>query len=154
MLIAIAAATDALWFTLRVHGALKIGGAALVMGVAVTGMHYTGMYGMSVEAHPAGPVTGAKAIDFLLPLIVGISVITMGLLLAVMLSPSERSCTGRRSSSPGWRDASRRGHRPPVAPARARRKWISSARPALELCLRYGLRRVVGRRLAAAQAVP
>ncbi|MEV0344443.1 MHYT domain-containing protein [Nonomuraea sp. NPDC050680] len=91
VLIAIAAATVALWFTLRVRGALKIGGAALVMGVAVTGMHYTGMYGMSVYAHnPAGPVVGAKAIDFLLPLIVGLSVITMGLLLTVMLSPSEK----------------------------------------------------------------
>ncbi|MBT2228879.1 MHYT domain-containing protein [Nonomuraea sp. NEAU-A123] len=95
VLIAIAAATIALWFTLRVRGAVKIGGAALVMGVAVTGMHYTGMYAMSVHAHsPSAPIPGAAAIDFLLPLIVGISVITMGLLLAVMLSPSEKEMRG------------------------------------------------------------
>ncbi|MEQ4716389.1 MHYT domain-containing protein [Nonomuraea sp. B19D2] len=91
VLIAIAAATVSLWFTLRVQGALKIGGAALVMGVAVSGMHYTGMYSMSVTTHPEMvPVSGARAIDLLLPLIVGISVITVGLLLAVILSPSEK----------------------------------------------------------------
>ncbi|MFC4119447.1 MHYT domain-containing protein [Nonomuraea zeae] len=91
VLIAVAAATVALWFTLRVSGALRIGGAALVMGVAVSGMHYTGMYSMSVQTHSEMvPVHGAKAIDFLLPLIVGLSVITVGLLLAVILSPSEK----------------------------------------------------------------
>lgn len=91
VLIAIAAATVALWFTLRVSGALKIGAAALVMGVAVCGMHYTGMYSMTVQMHgEAGPLSGAKALDFLLPLIVGISVITVGLLLTVILSPSEK----------------------------------------------------------------
>ncbi|MEV0384465.1 MHYT domain-containing protein [Nonomuraea sp. NPDC050643] len=91
VLIAVAAATVALWFTLRVSGALRIGGAALVMGVAVSGMHYTGMYSLSVSAHSEMVVVpGARAIDFLLPLIVGISVITVGLLLAVILSPSEK----------------------------------------------------------------
>ncbi|MFI7124140.1 MHYT domain-containing protein [Nonomuraea sp. NPDC050153] len=91
VLIAVAAATVALWFTVRVRGALKIGGAALVMGVAVSGMHYTGMYSMSVAVHPdMAPVAGVKAVDLLLPLIVGISVITVGLLLAVILSPSEK----------------------------------------------------------------
>ncbi|WP_336209019.1 MHYT domain-containing protein [Nonomuraea sp. LPB2021202275-12-8] len=91
MAIAVAAATTALWFTIRVRGALRIGGAALVMGVAVTGMHYTGMHAMSVEVHEmTAPIAGARPIDFMLPLIVGISVVTMGLLLAVVLSPSER----------------------------------------------------------------
>ncbi|MEO3871507.1 MHYT domain-containing protein [Nonomuraea sp. B12E4] len=91
ILIAVAAATVALWFTLRVSGALRIGGAALVMGVAVSGMHYTGMYSISVTTHAdMVPVPGAEGIDFLLPLIIGISVVTVGLLLAVMLSPSEK----------------------------------------------------------------
>ncbi|GAA4517185.1 MULTISPECIES: MHYT domain-containing protein [Nonomuraea] len=91
VLIAIAAATAALWFAGRVTGALKIGAAALLMGVAVSGMHYTGMLGMSVEPHHTpGPVGGTPGIDFLLPLLVGITVVTVGLLLAVMLSPSER----------------------------------------------------------------
>nr|WP_236668082.1 MHYT domain-containing protein [Nonomuraea sp. K271] len=91
VLIAIAAATVALWFTVRVSGTLKIGAAALVMGLAVAGMHYTGMASMSVTPHhePVA-VSGAAAIDFLLPLIVGTSLITVGLLLAVLLSPSEK----------------------------------------------------------------
>jgi NO-binding membrane sensor protein with MHYT domain len=97
VLIAVAASTVALWFTLRVRGALRIGLAALVMAVAVTGMHYTGMGAMSVESHAmTGPVTGSRAIDFLLPMIVGLSVVTMGLLLAVVLSPSEREIRGER----------------------------------------------------------
>ncbi|NRQ35850.1 hypothetical protein HII36_29040 [Nonomuraea sp. NN258] len=97
VLIAVAAATVALWFTLRVKGALKIGGAALVMGVAVSGMHYTGMYAMGVDVRgSATPVPGARAIDFLLPLIVGISLITVGLLLTVILSPTEQEIRSER----------------------------------------------------------
>jgi NO-binding membrane sensor protein with MHYT domain len=90
VLIAVAASTVALWCALRVSGALKIGAAALVMGVAVAGMHYTGMYSMSVRHVETTAVPGARAIDFLLPLIVGISVITVGLLLTVILSPTEK----------------------------------------------------------------
>ncbi|MEV0584710.1 MHYT domain-containing protein [Nonomuraea sp. NPDC050310] len=93
--IAVVAATVALWFTVRVRGALAIGGAALIMGVAVCGMHYTGMFAMSVHllSEPA-VLHGARAIDFLLPLIVGISMITVGLLLTVLLSPSEKELRG------------------------------------------------------------
>ncbi|MFI6987273.1 MHYT domain-containing protein [Nonomuraea wenchangensis] len=95
VLIAIGAATAALWFTLRVSGALKVGAAALVMGVAVSGMHYTGMFAVSVREHtePATP-PGARGIDFLLPLIVGLSLLTVGLLLALLLSPSEKELRG------------------------------------------------------------
>jgi NO-binding membrane sensor protein with MHYT domain len=91
VLIAVTAATVALWFTLRVRGVLATSGAALLMGVAVCGMHYTGMFSMSVQAvTAAGPVTGARGIDFLLPLLVGISLLTLGLLLGVILSPNEQ----------------------------------------------------------------
>ncbi|WP_239161440.1 MHYT domain-containing protein [Acrocarpospora phusangensis] len=88
VLIAIVAATVALWFTLRVEGALATTGAALMMGVAVCGMHFTGMFAMSVQLQDGPDLTGAEAIDFLLPLLVGISLLTVGLLLAVLLSPS------------------------------------------------------------------
>ncbi|MET7462318.1 MHYT domain-containing protein [Nonomuraea sp. NPDC005501] len=95
--IAIAAATAALWFSLRVRGALRTGGAALVMGAAVSGMHYTGMYAMAVEVHSGGTtVGGTEPIDFLVPLVVGVSVVTVGLLLAVLLSPSEREVRAER----------------------------------------------------------
>jgi NO-binding membrane sensor protein with MHYT domain len=95
VVIAVVAATVALWFTTRVKKPIWITGAALVMGVAVAGMHYTGMASMTVEAHAAmAPVPGAQAIDFLLPLLVAISLITAGLLLVVVLSPSEKELRG------------------------------------------------------------
>ncbi|MFI6497363.1 MHYT domain-containing protein [Nonomuraea typhae] len=90
VLIAVVAATVALWFTLRVKRPIWIAGAALVMGVAVAGMHYTGMFAMSVSLHhEAAPVAGADALDFLVPLMTVISLITLTMLLMVILSPSE-----------------------------------------------------------------
>jgi NO-binding membrane sensor protein with MHYT domain len=88
--IAVVAATVALWFTLRVKRPVWITGAALVMGVAVAGMHYTGMYAMRVTVDAApGVVAGADALDFLVPLMTVISLITLTMLLMVILSPSE-----------------------------------------------------------------
>ncbi|MBB5084960.1 MHYT domain-containing protein [Nonomuraea endophytica] len=88
--IAVVASTVALWFTLRVRRPIWIAGAALVMGVAVAGMHYTGMFAMSVTPHHgAAPVPGADALDFLVPLMTVISLITLTMLLMVILSPSE-----------------------------------------------------------------
>ncbi|MFC4119448.1 MHYT domain-containing protein [Nonomuraea zeae] len=89
--IAVVAATVALWFTLRVKKPIWITGAALVMGVAVAGMHYTGMYAMHVRVDTEpGMVMGADALDFLVPLMTVISLITLTMLLMVILSPSEQ----------------------------------------------------------------
>lgn len=112
VLIAIVAATVALWFTLKVNGPLATTGAALMMGVAVTGMHYTGMYALSVTPGDR-EISGAAAMDFLLPLIAGISLITVGLLLAILLSPSAREM--REDSELLERLQSRR-NAPPVPP--------------------------------------
>jgi NO-binding membrane sensor protein with MHYT domain len=88
--IAVVAATVALWFTLRVKRPVWITAAALLMGVAVSGMHYTGMYAMRVTVDPEpGVVAGADALDFLVPLMTVISLITLTMLLMVILSPSE-----------------------------------------------------------------
>lgn len=88
--IAVVAATVALWFTLRVRKAVWITAASLVMGAAVAGMHYTGMYAMHVMVHaePAR-IAGADALDFLVPLMTVISLITLTMLLMVILSPSQ-----------------------------------------------------------------
>ncbi|WP_218024512.1 MHYT domain-containing protein [Nocardia lijiangensis] len=88
--IAVVAATVALWFTLRVNGFLATTGAAAIMGLAVCGMHYTGM--ASMHAHDSGhdgPVGGTGAMQLLAPLIVGISIVTMLLLIAVSLTSIE-----------------------------------------------------------------
>ncbi|MEU7891541.1 MHYT domain-containing protein [Nonomuraea sp. NPDC049152] len=88
--IAVVAATVALWFTLRVRRAAAITGAALIMGVAVCGMHYTGMFAMSVQLHhQQGHVGGADALSFLVPLMTVVSLITLTMLLMVILSPSQ-----------------------------------------------------------------
>ena len=90
VVIAVVAATVALWFTLRVKRTVWITGAALLMGVAVSGMHYTGMMAMSVSLdQEPGMVAGADALDFLVPLMTVISLITLTMLLMVILSPSE-----------------------------------------------------------------
>lgn len=90
VVIAVVAATVALWFTIRVRGTWATAGATLVMGAAVTGMHYTGMAAMRVHFDPLlGDPSGARAYDFLLPLIIGISVIAVALLVTIGLSPTE-----------------------------------------------------------------
>jgi NO-binding membrane sensor protein with MHYT domain len=90
VVIAVVAATVALWFTVLVRGLVATIAAALIMGVAVTGMHYTGMAALRVRVDPGTPVpAGATPADFLLPLIIAISVITMLLLTIVAMSPNE-----------------------------------------------------------------
>lgn len=46
--IAMAAATVAPWFAQRLEGPTSIAAAALLMGLTVSRMHYTGMIGVQV----------------------------------------------------------------------------------------------------------
>ncbi|WP_084477892.1 MHYT domain-containing protein [Nocardia jejuensis] len=82
--IAIVAATAALWFALHVRGIAATVGAALIMGIAVCGMHYTGMYAMHahVAEHMRAP-SGAQADQLLTPLIIAVGMVTMLMLLQV-----------------------------------------------------------------------
>jgi NO-binding membrane sensor protein with MHYT domain len=90
VLIAVVAGTAALLAGLHVVGAWSSLAVSLVMGVAVTGMHYTGMAAMHVYAGGAGmTVTGAPPSSFLLPLLLGASVLTFMLALIIALSPNE-----------------------------------------------------------------
>ncbi|MFJ3159526.1 MHYT domain-containing protein [Streptomyces kanasensis] len=59
VLIAVVAATCALWAALHVRGFGASVGASLVMGLAVTGMHYTGMAAVSVHLHSGGTAVAA-----------------------------------------------------------------------------------------------
>jgi len=89
VLIAIVAGTAALWAGLRVRGIGSTVAASLVMGVAVTGMHYTGMAAMRVYPGGGSMLAGESAESFLLPLLLGVSVITFLMTLVIALSPSE-----------------------------------------------------------------
>ncbi|WP_309231096.1 MHYT domain-containing protein [Nocardia sp. SYP-A9097] len=87
MVIAVVASIVALWFTLNINGILATFGAALIMGVAVCGMHYTGMASMS--AHQGNHMSmphGAGAMELLAPLMISVSMVTMVLLIHVGLT--------------------------------------------------------------------
>ncbi|WAU81075.1 hypothetical protein O1Q96_15600 [Streptomyces sp. Qhu-G9] len=73
VVIAIVAATAALWAAVAIRGFLTSLGASLVMGVAVSGMHYTGMAAVSVHLHGATgtPGDGGSAYSLLLPMLIG-----------------------------------------------------------------------------------
>jgi NO-binding membrane sensor protein with MHYT domain len=71
VVIAVVAATAALWAALTVHGAAGAVGASLVMGTAVSSMHYTGMAAVSVRLTPGqAELPGATATAFIFPLAV------------------------------------------------------------------------------------
>ncbi|MFF2203060.1 MHYT domain-containing protein [Streptomyces sp. NPDC058145] len=70
--IAVVAATAALWAAGRVQGLLWSVGASLVMGLAVTGMHYTGMAALNVHLHSASAAAaGGPPASVLVPMLIG-----------------------------------------------------------------------------------
>ncbi|MGW0765047.1 MHYT domain-containing protein [Streptomyces sp. NPDC002676] len=72
VVIAVVAATAALWAAGRVRGFLWSVGASLVMGLAVSGMHYTGMAALSVHLHGTRSATGgASEASVLAPMLIG-----------------------------------------------------------------------------------
>jgi len=72
VVIAVVAATAALWAAGQVRGFLWSVGASLVMGLAVTGMHYTGMAALSVHLHSTGaPASGDSPASLLAPMMIG-----------------------------------------------------------------------------------
>jgi NO-binding membrane sensor protein with MHYT domain len=72
VLIAVMAATAALWAAGQVRGFLWSVGASLVMGLAVSGMHYMGMAALSVHLHgPATTATGDSPAALLAPMLIG-----------------------------------------------------------------------------------
>ena len=91
VVIAVIAGTAALWAALRLDSAWSAFGASLIMGVAVSGMHYTGMAALQVYADPALPATAQGGVSpgaFLLPLLMGISSLAFILSIVISLAPT------------------------------------------------------------------
>jgi NO-binding membrane sensor protein with MHYT domain len=90
VLIAVAAACVALWFAMNVRSISATIGAGMVMGVAVCGMHYTGMAAMTM--HPAAAPTreGLTADQLLMPLLFGIGLSTLVMLFIAGLGQTEQ----------------------------------------------------------------
>jgi NO-binding membrane sensor protein with MHYT domain len=109
VLIAIVAATAALWAAITIRGFLTSLGASLIMGVAVSGMHYTGMAAVSVHLHgtTSGPWTGDSPTSLLLPMLLGPIIFLVLAGVMVMFDPllvmgdDERSRSGRLRQPPG-----------------------------------------------------
>ena len=93
--IAVVAATVALWLALTVKRPAAIITAALVMGVAVNGMHFTGMSAMSVHEHAStGTPHGAPATSLLIPIGLAVVFTVLGLVYALMAAPTEEDRAG------------------------------------------------------------
>ncbi|MFE1025077.1 MHYT domain-containing protein [Streptomyces sp. NPDC058818] len=96
VLIAVAAATAALWAALNIKSPLAVTLASLIMGAAVSSMHYTGMLAVSVRVTPSGEtLPGATAMQFIFPLAVGLGSYLFLTSAFVALSPS----AGEREAS-------------------------------------------------------
>jgi NO-binding membrane sensor protein with MHYT domain len=91
VIIAVAAGVAALWAALRLDSLWSTFVASLIMGVAVSGMHYTGMAALHVTADPGLAVStsaSASAGAFLLPLIIGLGSIGFIFSAVIALSPT------------------------------------------------------------------
>ncbi|MEH1100103.1 MHYT domain-containing protein [Micromonospora sp. CPCC 205561] len=112
ILIAVVAATVALWLAVTVRRGLAIVGAALLMGVAVNGMHFTGMSAMSVHPHARqGEVSGAGVSTLLVPIILAVVFGVVGLVYALLAAPTDED-----RAAAAYFDA-RRVPEPAAAPA-------------------------------------
>ncbi|POX47090.1 MHYT domain-containing protein [Streptomyces sp. Ru72] len=108
VLIAVVAATAALWAGLNIKSPVAVTVASLVMGAAVSSMHYTGMFAVSVDVIPSGEVLpGATAMQFIFPLAVGLGSYLFLTSAFVALSPTA-----------GEREASESAQRPLESAAR------------------------------------
>ncbi|MFF8552313.1 MHYT domain-containing protein [Streptomyces sp. NPDC015501] len=135
VLIAGCAATGALWAAVTLRGALSGLGASILMAVAVTGMHYTGMAALDVHLHlpPTVPsdladvLPGDRPAEMIGPMLVGPGCFLLLAAVALMFDPgavtggpSGRGPRAGRCSGPV--PAPSEGRRPGRPPARWARK--------------------------------
>ncbi|MFJ5535018.1 MHYT domain-containing protein [Streptomyces sp. NPDC093261] len=108
VVIAVVTATAALWAGLNVRSPVAVAVASLVMGAAVSSMHYTGMFAVSVRVSPSvQALPGATAMQFIFPLAVVLGAYLFLTSAFVALSPTA-----------GEREASASAQRPAESAAR------------------------------------
>lgn len=101
IVIAVVAATAALWFTLVLESPILRFGAGLVMGAAVVGMHYTGMAAVRVAVDHSAPLPGGPEVfSFLFPVFV-IALLALAIpITAVMLAPDRAAAKAETDALP------------------------------------------------------
>ncbi|MFE7172690.1 MHYT domain-containing protein [Streptomyces sp. NPDC057616] len=108
VVIAVLAATAALWAGLNAKSPLAVTAASLIMGAAVSSMHYTGMLAVSVHVTPSDrPLPGAVAMQFIFPLAVGLGSYLFLTSAFVALSPTSAD---REASAPDRRPVESTAH--------------------------------------------
>ncbi|MGY6022262.1 MHYT domain-containing protein [Streptomyces spinosirectus] len=125
VVIAMVAATAALWAAGQVRGFAWSVGASLVMGLAVSGMHYTGMAALSVHLHESGvPIAGDSPAELLWPMLVGplaflvlAGVVVMFDPMMVMGKPA-MTPVENKPGVPAHPAVHHQAHRPPLRPVR------------------------------------
>ncbi|GGX54706.1 MHYT domain-containing protein [Streptomyces minutiscleroticus] len=127
VVIAVVAATAALWATGQSKGLLWSIGASLVMGLAVTGMHYTGMAALDVHLHrAAGDPAGESAAALLAPMMVGplVFLVLAGVVVifdpAVVTGGADRAPVDRRPGIPAHTAVAHTARRTPARRLRRR----------------------------------
>ncbi|MER7170460.1 MHYT domain-containing protein [Streptomyces mesophilus] len=114
VVIAVVAATAALWCAAQVRGFLWSLGASLIMGLAVSGMHYTGMAALSVHLHgSSGAVAGDSPAELLAPMMVGPLAFLLLAGVVVMFDPL------MIMGKPDWQPADQAGKGVPAAAQRS-----------------------------------
>ncbi|MEU8522759.1 MHYT domain-containing protein [Streptomyces sp. NBC_01216] len=91
VVIAVVAATAALWAALHIHAPVAVAIASPLMGAAVSSMHYTGMLAVRIDVAPSpADLPGASAMQFVFPLAVGLGAYLFITSAFVALSPTAR----------------------------------------------------------------
>ncbi|MFJ5921600.1 MHYT domain-containing protein [Kitasatospora sp. NPDC092948] len=99
VLIAVAAATAALWAAVTIRNVYAAAAASLVMGIAVSCMHYVGMAAVHVHMEPARTgLGGATPMQFVLPLAVGLGSFLFLTAAFVSLSPTAQENAAYREA--------------------------------------------------------
>jgi NO-binding membrane sensor protein with MHYT domain len=90
VVIAVVAATVALWFTVKLSRGPALVAAALIMGIAVNGMHFTGMAGLRVRLSPTdAQVPGVQAAVFIGPIMLFVLLVVITLAYAMLRSTAD-----------------------------------------------------------------
>jgi NO-binding membrane sensor protein with MHYT domain len=94
-IVAVTAATVALWFTVSVDGWSRVTGASAIMAVAVCGMHYIGMASMEVQLSPdvPGRVSGLRPLVMIVPITVVSAAVIVGVALSALQAMTEEEFT-------------------------------------------------------------
>jgi NO-binding membrane sensor protein with MHYT domain len=91
IVIAVVAATVALWLAFNLRGNLQRFGSAFVMGIAVCGMHYTGMYALKLTPTKDVVVAGGMSPTNLAYSVFGVTAVLLTLLLVYSAWKAQRT---------------------------------------------------------------